>query len=251
MKHVFAVRRRRAFTLVELLAVIAIVGVLAALVIPVVGVARSNARHAQTLSNLRQTGVAMALHVADKRGELPGRNPGSGTAIGTGDRGLAGAATARFWNSNIDQLATHLAAYVQVSETGGVEKLVPCLLDPLADGKQTGSSANPALWALNRRLLAAHYGVAAELQPFGTAGGAAPMNHRTLVAEIDPARVWALVQADQRVAADSQNLITAATVSGTPAEPVAGSHRLALFFDWSVGRIAAGTDLRRPITRVQ
>ena len=118
--HAFAARRSRAFTLTELLVVIIIIGVLSALVIPVVGMARSKARHAQTLSNLRQTGVAMALHVSDKRGELPGRNSGSGTTIGVGERGLAGSVTARYWNSNIDQLAAHIAAYGHVRQSGFV-----------------------------------------------------------------------------------------------------------------------------------
>ncbi|HEY9249516.1 MAG TPA: type II secretion system protein [Rariglobus sp.] len=245
------VRRSRAFTLTELLAVIAIIGILAGVIIPVVGAARAKARQTQSLSNLRQTGVAMALHVSDRRGELPGRNSGAGTTIGSGDRGLAGSVTARYWNSNIDQLATHLAAYVQVTQTGGIEKLVPCLEDPLADGKQTGTSTNPVLWVLNRRLLAAHYGLSAELQPFGTSSAAAPMNYRALVGSIEPSRVWALIQADQIVPVDAQNLISAATVAGTPAEPVAGVQRLALFFDWSVGKIAVGTDLRKPVARIQ
>jgi prepilin-type N-terminal cleavage/methylation domain-containing protein len=241
----------RAFTLTELLVVIAIIGILAAVIIPVVGTARARARQTQSVSNLRQTGVAMALHVGDHRGELPGRNSGSGTTIGIGDRGLAGSVTARYWNSNIDQLATHLAAYVQVTEAGGIEKLVPCLEDPLADGKQTGTSTNPVLWVLNRRLLAAHYDLSVELQPFGTSSSAAPMNYRALVSAIEPGRVWAITQADQVVPADAHNLISVATVTGTPTEPVAGGYRLALFFDWSVGRIAVGTDLRKPITRIQ
>ncbi len=62
---------RRAFTLIELLTVIAVVGVLAGLLIPAVGAARGKARAAECLSNLRQAGVASLLHVADNRGRLP------------------------------------------------------------------------------------------------------------------------------------------------------------------------------------
>jgi prepilin-type N-terminal cleavage/methylation domain-containing protein len=67
--------RRQAFTLIELLTVIAIVGVLAALIVPVVGRARESARKSLSISNLRQWGNALHLHLGDNRGIMPGRGP--------------------------------------------------------------------------------------------------------------------------------------------------------------------------------
>ena len=61
----------RAFTLIELLASIAILGVLAGLLIPVTGAVRNKARAAQCLSNLRQVGAASLLYVNEHRGRLP------------------------------------------------------------------------------------------------------------------------------------------------------------------------------------
>ncbi|WP_043587880.1 prepilin-type N-terminal cleavage/methylation domain-containing protein [Geminisphaera colitermitum] len=60
-----------AFTLVELLTVIAIIGILAGILIPVVGKVRATARAAQCLSNVRQLGTAVILFAESNRGRFP------------------------------------------------------------------------------------------------------------------------------------------------------------------------------------
>src|SRR5262245_43295826 len=54
--------RRLAFTLVELLAGIAIIGVLVALRLPAIGLAREAARDAACKNNLRQFGLSLQNH---------------------------------------------------------------------------------------------------------------------------------------------------------------------------------------------
>ncbi len=65
-----------AFTLIELLTVIAIIGILAAILIPVVSAVRDSARSAQCQSNLRQIGTAVHAYMSDRpdSDRLPGPN---------------------------------------------------------------------------------------------------------------------------------------------------------------------------------
>lgn len=61
----------RAFTLIELLTVIAIIAILAAILIPVAGRVRENARAAVCVSNIRQISIAMLLYADENNGILP------------------------------------------------------------------------------------------------------------------------------------------------------------------------------------
>lgn len=60
------------FTLIELLTVIAVIGILAAILIPVVGKVRESARNASCQSNLRQVGVAINNYLIDSNDRMPG-----------------------------------------------------------------------------------------------------------------------------------------------------------------------------------
>ncbi|MDR1283089.1 MAG: DUF1559 domain-containing protein [Opitutaceae bacterium] len=70
--------KNRAFTLIELLTVIAIIGILAAILIPTVSSVRATARRTQCLSNTRQIGMAMLLYASDHKDTFPLAYQGGG-----------------------------------------------------------------------------------------------------------------------------------------------------------------------------
>jgi len=69
-------RLRRAFTLIEVLVVVSVIGVLAALLIPAVQAARDAARRAHCLNNLKNIGLGVHNHV-EAHGKFPSGGHGS------------------------------------------------------------------------------------------------------------------------------------------------------------------------------
>jgi prepilin-type N-terminal cleavage/methylation domain-containing protein len=80
------VRRAPGFTLIELLTVMAIIGVLAAILVPTVNTVLDRARASTSANNLHSIGVAMLTYANDNKGRLPAPE-GTGTS-GTGNVSL-------------------------------------------------------------------------------------------------------------------------------------------------------------------
>ena len=66
--------RRKAFTLVELLVVVAIIAIIVAMLIPALSKAREQARRVQCGSGLHQLAIGMVTYASESRGNLPKTN---------------------------------------------------------------------------------------------------------------------------------------------------------------------------------
>lgn len=116
-----------AFTLIELLTVIAIIGVLAGILIPTVGRVREVAQRAADASNLREIGKAALLYAAERQDRLP--DP------------LAGPSA-----TGANPPSRYFAYLGELARGGGLDEssLYFSRLDPLYDGTPLGRVLDPA-----------------------------------------------------------------------------------------------------------
>jgi prepilin-type N-terminal cleavage/methylation domain-containing protein/prepilin-type processing-associated H-X9-DG protein len=197
------------FTLIELLTVIAVIGVLAAILIPAVSRTRQKASLAECASTQRNVGQAMLLYQQDHGGKLPG-------PINTGQDA--------YHAGRSGQLVTLLAPYLgyPVEPTFRAEKAFGCPAT-IASYARTPSDAFPyaPVWRVNISVETTNGTV---INPWGYPGskGADPAN--TL--QIDLANTVALRDLDLKAGDPGW--------PNVPPEPVHGSARNLLYFDGHV-----------------
>jgi prepilin-type N-terminal cleavage/methylation domain-containing protein/prepilin-type processing-associated H-X9-DG protein len=101
---------RRGFTLVELLAVVAMLGVLATMLAPTMARTKPNSASFQCLNNLRQLAFAWKMYADDNIGSLVYNRDGGNVGKSSGDEGWVGGwldYTASTDNTNTDLLIDH------------------------------------------------------------------------------------------------------------------------------------------------
>ncbi len=194
------------FTLIELLTVIAIVGILAAIVVPITGKARASAARASGISQMRQIGLGLPLYAGEHRDLLPGP-----LQVGQG---------AEYSPARPLQLATALGPYLGVKNLAE-ETVLPVFLPPAFVQAMPGADLSEVhafvIFPRPRQ-----DGV--ELRPWGDPSvGPLPLSRV-------PGRTFAMVDADR----ENPMVIGQPFANKTPARPVHGARRLLLRFDASV-----------------
>ncbi len=109
------VNLRRAFTMIELLGVLAVLGMLAALLLPALSRGQGGAERALCTSNRRQWGIALGAYAADCHNYFPDNRDGRGGPS------WCGITVQNFWTGNAPLARLPFSSHVQASgePTGG------------------------------------------------------------------------------------------------------------------------------------
>lgn len=224
-------RSRRAFTLIELLVVIAIIAILAALLLPVLAMAKEKSYRAQCINNFKQLAAAIQMYADDHADQLPG-------PVWQGFY-------ENYDNIDFKRLPYYIATYMGIPAAQATPQDAVLARCPSAARHWTPASAGTTPMALNQPLsyiasvAVTNINSGTVTRPFGYPNSALPYATsdtneapKQLKEIYNPALSWALTDADQ------QNAVTAASYySFLPKTPCHGNIRDQLFFDWHVAAV--------------
>lgn len=214
--------RRRAMTMVELLVVVAIIGVLMALLLPATQYAREAARRTQCLNNLKQIGAALNNHESTKKyfpaGLVSQQYPADPTHPYTFYRWSALAQLLPFMEQqNVrDLLNTSLPLYmpgpgypISAPNQFGISQMLPMLLCPSDNGQQV----KPGMGSTNYAMCAGSGGGGGT--PFST-DGCFYVNSKTRYSDIADGSSQTIIASESLLGTDTPRSGTGAFTDVSP-----------------------------------
>jgi prepilin-type N-terminal cleavage/methylation domain-containing protein/prepilin-type processing-associated H-X9-DG protein len=224
-------RLRKAFTLVELLVVITIIAILAALLLPVLGVAKEKGYRTQCINNFKQLAISIQTYADDHGDQLPG-------PVWQGFYEY-------YDNVDYKRLPYYIAPYMGLPGPQADPQFAPLARCPSAARHWAKQAAGDvSLMALQRPIsyiasvLVTNINSGTVTRPFGYPYSSPPFNGTNEAPKrmheiMNPTLSWALTDADQE---NAVNL--AGYYDFLPLTPCHGKFRNALFFDWHVAGVA-------------
>jgi hypothetical protein len=109
-------QQQHAFTLAELLAVLGVLALLTATLLPALAMGKGNSRLAQCLANLRQIGAGCAMYADDFNGWYPITSVGAANDYAIG--------------SVNHLLGIHYTRYIYLNDSGAIGEVMPRFMEP-------------------------------------------------------------------------------------------------------------------------
>lgn len=227
------VKKERAFTLVELLVTVAIIGILAALLLTALSRSKAQSYRVQCVNNQKQIGMAIELYAGDHQDQLPG--PAWQGFYDTYDN------TTNTW-----RVLFYIATYLGMpspSATPQTAMIARCPAaarawtpadadtDPMAQQRPLSYIVSVSITNINSGTITRPFGYPYQAPPFGQDTNEAPKRIQDIA---NPSLSWCMVDADQ------ENAVPLASYySFLPETPCHGDVRNNLYFDWHVDAIRA------------